>query len=82
MGDLILTKHAKKRMIERSKIASFMKPSELNSLIANATEFTKEVGRNHGFEAKYYLIESIELILVVNPQNKKIVTVYKKDSLS
>jgi hypothetical protein len=78
MTDLILTNHAKRRMIERSKVASFMKPKELNSLIANATEFNKQTKRNYGFDAKYYLIEPIQLVLVVNPENKKIVTVYTK----
>lgn len=77
--DLILTNHAKKRMIERDKAASFMKPKELNYLISTAVEFDKSVKHDHGFKAKYYLIKSIELILVVNPENKKIVTVYKKD---
>ncbi len=55
-----------------------MKPKELNSLIANATEFNKQTKRNYGFDAKYYLIEPIQLVLVVNPENKKIVTVYTK----
>jgi hypothetical protein len=79
MNALILTNHAKQRMMKRDKATSLMKPKELSLLISTAVEFNKEIKKDHGFKARYYLIESIKLVLVVNPQNNKIVTVYKKD---
>lgn len=79
MNSLTLTNHAKRRLIQRDKTASLMRPKELSSLISTAKEFDGASKRDHGFKARYYLIESIKLVLVVNPENNKIVTVYKKD---
>lgn len=53
-----------------------MRPKELQALIASARKFDKAVKRDHGFQAEYYLIESLDLVLVVNPANSVIVTVY------
>lgn len=74
-----LSEHAKKRMIKRSKKASLMRPRELMALIHTATPFTKEVKRDHGFGAKYYFVESLNLVLVVNPKTAIIVTCYERN---
>jgi hypothetical protein len=76
---MVLSNHAKTRMIQRHKAASFMKPSQLNALITSAVKFDKAVKRNHGFKAEYYLIDSIGLVLVLNPLNNVVVTCYEKD---
>lgn len=76
---MILSEHAKKRMIKRSKKASLMRPRELNALIDTATTFDKMVKRDHGFSAKYYLVESLNLVLVVNPATSVIVTCYERN---
>lgn len=78
-ANMNLSEHAKKRMIKRSKKASLMRPRELNALIETATPFTKEVKRDHGFSAKYLWVESLNLVLVVNPVNSVIVTCYERN---
>lgn len=66
-------------MIKRSKKASLMRPRELRALIETATPFDKVVKRDHGFGAKYFLVESLNLVLVVNPTTSIIVTCYERN---
>lgn len=73
---MMLSQHAKNRLILRNKEASFMRKTELQALIDSAVRFDKAVNKDHGFQAEYYLIQSIQLILVLNPKNGVIVTCY------
>ena len=72
---MTLTNHAKQRIMQRSKIASLMRPKEFDALIQSAKRLDKDLSYKYAVASDYYLLESIDLVLVVNPMGA-IITVY------
>ena len=66
---MTLTKHAMRRIVERNKAASYMTFKQLQSLI-NSSEIIV-IGTINAI-----LLKSIDLVLIVNTLNGKIVTAY------
>ena len=64
-----LTRHAIKRIVERNKLASFMTPKELNDLVVSSEIVECS-------EVVYYLMKTIDLVLVVNKLNGNALTAY------
>ena len=64
-----LTNHAIKRIIQRNKAASFMAPKQLDSFINSAEMITQG-------NINYFLLKSIDLVLVVNRLNGNVITAY------
>jgi hypothetical protein len=67
---MTFSNHAKKRMMERNKAAALMRPKEIISLAKDAPVKMKKT-------ALCYILDSIDLVLVVNPENQVIITCYR-----
>ena len=66
---MTLSNHAKKRIMQRNKLASDLTPKEIFALLPSAE--MKQKG-----EAHCYILKEIDLVLVVNPENEVVMTVY------
>lgn len=60
-------------MMQRNKMASDMSPKQIFALLPQAEVKAKD-------DAVFYILKEIDLVLVVNPLNQVVVTVYNYSS--